>query len=326
MRRLTHKKSVSFFALLLVLVLAQVGWWALVFTRDADIIAELKLAQADLLASHAGVTVSSEVREEVQSEAFHRKVMFLSESAFFALVSLIALVLIYRSLRAERRSREIQRNFIEIVSHESKTPLTALKLRLESLRETAGTAEAALSLGLALDEVRRLAGVLDKTMELNRSERQALRFESIRFAEVVESVVRRLDPWLSSRKVKVVLDLDSEVHVLGDFTSLQNGVQSLLENAVLYNPNADRQVVLTLRGQPMEAILTVADNGPGISTSDQERIFERFYRGQSGKSVSGTGLGLYLAKVIVEAHRGALRLVHATVGARFEITLPRVVA
>jgi signal transduction histidine kinase len=311
MLRVAQKRS--FFILLFALVLAQVGWWALVFTRDAEIIAGLKLQ------------LSPGAQAEVQSEAYHRKLMFLSESGFFALVSLLALVLLYRALRAEERSRVVQRNFIETVSHESKTPLTALKLRLEALKSKLGDSASGASVALALDEVRRLSGVLEKTMELNRSERHALRFEKLRFSEVVDSVVRRLEPWTSAKGAKVYLDLDKEVEVLGDFTSLQNSVQSLLENAVLHNPGAERWVKITLAQRSSSVLLAVEDNGPGISKLESERVFERFYRGQAGKKVSGTGLGLYLAKVIVEAHRGVLSLSDASQGARFEITIPRAV-
>jgi signal transduction histidine kinase len=321
MRRLKQKHWVLIFTAVHVLVVAQVIWWAMLFTRDAELIASLQRTNAGL-AQASGDPVPERVLSTISNEAYHRKVMFLSESLFFAAVACVGLWVLYRALRSERRSREVQRNFIEIVSHESKTPLTALKLRLESLRDKAAEPETALSISRALDEVRRLSGVLDKTMDLNRSERQALQFESLCLAEVVESVVRRLEPWLTAKNTVLTLELDEEIEVLGDFASLQNSVQSLLENAVLYNPAARRKVAITLVSRGARALLSVADDGPGIAASDQARVFERFYRGGSGHSVSGTGLGLYLAKVIVEAHRGVLRLARGNPGACFEMDLP----
>lgn len=310
MRALKSKSWAVIFAAIYALVLAQVGWWAVVFTRDADLIAELqtRASVADL--------------GTIQADAWHRKVMFWSESAFFAFVACVGLGLLYRALRAERRSREVQRSFIEIVSHESKTPLTALKLRLEFLRDSAPGTEASTNAVLALEEVRRLSGVLDKTLALNRSERKALQFEPLRLSDVVESVVRRLDPWLKSKNAQVDLVLDSELEVHGDFATLQSSVQSLLENAVQYNPAATRRVSVKLEARGARAVLSVRDDGPGIASADAERVFERFYRG-GDKRVAGTGLGLYLAKVIVEAHRGIVRLVPRTAGACFEIDLPR---
>ncbi len=321
MRRLKQKHWVLIFSGVHLLVVAQVIWWAMLFTRDAELIAGLQRSNAEL-AHASGLGVPPTVLSSIANEAFHRKVMFLSESVFFAAVACVGLWMLYRALRSERRSREVQRNFIEIVSHESKTPLTALKLRLEALRDKAPDAETALSVGRALDEVRRLSGVLEKTMDLNRSERQALQFEPLSLAEVVESVVRRLEPWLQAKNTELTLELDPEIEVLGDFASLQNSVQSLLENAVLYNPADCRHVGITLSARGQRAVLAVSDDGPGVAEGDRARVFERFYRGGSGHSVSGTGLGLYLAKVIVEAHRGALRLVAGKPGACFEMDLP----
>jgi signal transduction histidine kinase len=321
MRRLKQKHWVLIFSGVHLLVIAQVVWWAMLFTRDAELIADLQRSNAEL-AQASGTPVPSAVFSAISSEAYHRKVMFLSESAFFAAVACLGLWMLYRALSSERRSRDVQRNFIEIVSHESKTPLTALKLRLEALRDKAPDSETALSVARALDEVRRLSGVLEKTLDLNRSERQALQFEPLCLAEVVESVVRRVEPWLQAKNTRLTLDLDSEVEVRGDFASLQNSVQSLLENAVLYNPADCRHVAIRLCARGSRAVLSVSDDGPGIADADRARVFERFYRGGTGHSVSGTGLGLYLAKVIVEAHRGALRLVRGNPGACFEMDLP----
>ncbi len=315
---LRNKSRAGLFVAVHALVLAQVAWWAWVFTRDADIIAALQkqqLADSTLLDS-----------EQIHREARHRKLMFWSESAFFAMVISVGLWALYRALRQERHSKEMQRALIEIVSHESKTPLTALKLRLEALRDTTSDSEVVSSLNRALDEVRRLTGVVEKTLDLNRTERQALRFELVYLAEVVESVVGRVEPWLQAKGVELELVLDPDIEVKADFSSLQSSVQNLVENAVLYNPRERKQLRISLQAVGPRAVLTVQDDGPGVAEGEVERIFERFYRGKSkvGKTpVSGTGLGLYLARVIVEAHRGILRLVRTPVGACFQIDLPR---
>ncbi len=312
MRGLKPKLWVAAFAVVPILVLAQVAWWATVFTRDAEFIARLQMANLE-----PGQTVA-----EIRSAAYHRKLMFLSESSFFALLTCVGIGLLYRSVQAERRLREAQTGFLEMVSHESKTPLTALKLRLESLRDKASDANALSELTSALDEIRRVSGVLEKTMELNRSERRALQFEVLSLAEVVASVVHRLQPWLQARQVELDLDLDAEVYVNGDFASLQNSLQSLLENAVQYNPEPIKRVRIAVIPRGNRAILSVTDNGPGVAPEEERRVFERFYRGRSGRDVSGTGLGLYFTKAIVEAHRGVIRLVEGE-GARFEIEIPQ---
>jgi len=319
MRTRENKRWVRWFLAVAILVLAQVGWWTTVFLRDVALLSDLKHENAELQVQLG--TVASHDVQEIENQAFHRRLMILSESIFFALLTCVGLFLLYRALRVEERSREIQRNFIEMVSHESKTPLTALKLRLESLQEKSEPDPRGL--GLALEEVRRLASVFEKAMSLNRVERNAFSFEPLSLAEIVRQVLRRLDPFLQARKVEVALRLDPEAVVRGDAHGLQNTVQSLVENAVLYNSGEDRQVELTLRREETRVLLDVSDNGPGIAEKDRKHLFERFFRGQSGKNVPGTGLGLYIARTIVEAHHGRIKLVTPALGgASFRIDLP----
>lgn len=311
-RRFTQRYLGPTFALITLLVLAQVSWWVVVFLRDAREIAALEMSQ-----------VNPKSMQAIAETHRQRQRMVLSEASFFATLTCLGLYLLFRALSKEKRSRDTQRSFIEVFSHESRTPLTALKLRLESLREKSGDAAEREGLSLALDEVRRLSGVFEKAMSLNRTESLALKFESVPLAEVVESVLQRLDPWLAARGVQIEQALDPRCYVEGDFSSLENSVQSLLENAVLYNPSADRRVRVEVFERASRACIRLSDNGPGIPLGEENQLFDRFYRGSAGRSVPGTGLGLYLAHSVVQAHRGMLRLVRCEVGACFEIDLPQ---
>lgn len=320
---LRQKRWLPVFFAVAILSLAQVTWWATLFVQEVSTIEQLRDENLELRA-HGGEAASNEGHATVAREAFHKRVMFLSEAAFFAVLTCLGLFLLYRALEVERRARESERSFIETVTHESKTPLTALKLRLESAQEKFGT-DAGLhrELALSLQEVRRLASVFEKTLNLNRLERHELRFEAIALGDIVRNVLRRLDPLIRERGVQLSLDLDDEALVQGDCFGLQNSVQSLVENAVLYNNSPERKLAISVARRPGKVLLSVADNGPGIQPEDEARVFQRFYRGKSGSQVAGTGLGLYLARTIVEAHQGVLRLVNGgRPGAHFEIELP----
>ncbi len=321
MSKVMRKNWARLFGVAAVLIIAQVLWWAAVFVRDVNTISELRFENS-LLKAKIGEAPESEA--SIERSAFHRRLMFLSESVFFEFVACLGLYLLYRSLKEQEKSREIQRNFIETVTHESKTPLTALKLRLESISEKQSDPILTTELEASLEEVRRLSSIFEKTLNLNRLERYEYRFEKVVLSDIIQEVVRRLEPFLKSRQVDLKVDLDPEVWVKGDSDGLQNSVQSLLENAVLYNDKGEKQVTLELKREDSEARLRISDNGPGISEIDGERIFEKFYRGKSGRRVPGTGLGLYLAKCIVEAHRGVLRLIESKSGTRFEIRLPTI--
>ena len=142
-----------------LLLLSQIAWWAIVFSRYVDTVEELKRTNAQLqsqLVGSSGVDLSF-----ISREAFRQKVMFFSESVFFALIASLALWLLFRALKTER-SREGQRNFIEVLTHESKTPLTALKLRLESIKEKMADSSLTLDVQRALFEVRRLTSIVER--------------------------------------------------------------------------------------------------------------------------------------------------------------------
>lgn len=307
----------------LVLLILQVAWWATVFTQEVQSRAELRI---EILKLQSGGNPPADQLASIESEASRRKIMFTSESLFFVLLTCTGIWLLYRALRAEALGRETQRSFIEIVSHESKTPLTALKLRLESvISKRAQDPTLQKELSASLDEVRRLSSLVDKALSLNRLEREVFHFEPVYMAEIAELVARRMDPVFRDKAVSLHLDLDAEAVVSGDEQGLQNTVQSLLENAVVYNDQADRKVWLSVKGQGGKVVVTVADNGPGVPAADSARVFERFFRGRGNSAKPGSGLGLYIARTIVEAHGGALKLSERSGGgAQFEVVLPGV--
>lgn len=330
MQAMKSTRWVVLFSAVTLFVLAQVAWWATLFVREVRTVEALRLTNRALAEKLGEKTLLNErnTPEAIAKEAALRKVMFLSETGFFGIMTCFGLFLIYHAVRAEMRSREIQKNFIEIVSHESKTPLTALKLRLESALDK-WRADAALGreLGLALEEVRRLSSVFEKVMTLNRVEREAYRFELLELGETVQGVLRRLEPFFRSKGATVSLERGGEVFVNGDAHGIANVLQSLLENAVLYNDKAEKKLSVTVKEEYSVAVLTVSDNGPGIPAEERARIFERFYRGGGGRNVPGTGLGLYIARSIVEAHQGSIRIADTGGdGTRFEIVLPAVKA
>jgi signal transduction histidine kinase len=303
-----------------VLVVAQVVWWTAAFLRDVDVIANLKTANAQFSNS----SVLPDKIKTISDEAFHRRVMFLSESIFFLTMSCLGMYLMVRALRAEERAMEIQRNFVEIVSHESRTPLTALKLRLESITEKReADPELSRELGLAREEVKRLSALFEKALSLNRLEREAFRFEQIYLTDAIREVTHRMEPLFREKKVSLSTQLDPDAAVMGDIHAIQNLLQSLLENAVFYNDTTDKTLRIEVKGDPGLALVVVEDNGPGIVEGERGRIFDRFFRGTASKKVPGSGLGLYLARRLAEAHGGTIQYVPIAKGSRFEVILPR---
>jgi|GEM_PF-1392937 len=330
MRSLKSRYYALFFVAVTVLILAQVGWWAFNFLEEVSTIASLRGENLRLASELENRPVAQSTLDFIADQAARRRVMFISESSFFALLTVWALYLLYRALRREERSRSLEKSFIQAVSHDSKTPLTALKLRLEDVRDQLATAsELRVEVDGALEEVRRLISGFERMLTLNRTERDSLALQPVNLSEVIESVLKRLLPFLKSHRAEIIFSLPPEADVRGDSTGLATSVQCLIENSILHNPSDTPKVWMDLASESgiknPHWILRIRDNGPGIPLSERQIIFEKFSRGTRAGAVSGTGLGLYIARKTAEAHHGSLRLSDSSdEGSCFELVLPAV--
>ncbi len=322
---LTEKRFLMVVGTVAFLIFAQVGWWTYVFMDTVTVTENLRLENRRLSAASSPSHSTSVSEAAIRREAFHKRTMFLSESVFFVVLTSLGFYLLYLGHQSTQRARQVQKNFLEIVSHESKTPLTALKLRLESLRDSGDSPEIRQEVQLALEEIRRLSGLFDKALNLTHLNAQAFHYQNLHLSDLVAEVVHRLEPLMKSRNVSVELALDSNSLVEGDPYALQNSVQNIVENAILYNNKAEGHLALRLSKIGSRVHLSIEDNGPGIADEDRPHIFERFYRGRTGNGTAGTGLGLFISKYVIDAHRGHIQLLPSTGhGTHFQIDLPGV--
>ena len=238
-------------------------------------------------------------------------------------------VLVLHDISELRRLERVRRDFMANVSHEFKTPLTAIQGFAETL--LAGALDDRQNrvrfLEIIRDHARRLAQLTDDLLKLAQIEagRMELDFQPISVAELVSSCVETAR--IKGQQKQHTFELECPPGLppaRGDATRLREVLQNLLDNAVQYTPEGGR---ITVRARVAESAIeiTVSDTGIGIPQADQERIFERFYRVDAARSreVGGTGLGLSIAKHIVEAHGGRIR-VESIVGAgsHFHFTVP----
>jgi len=313
---LKSKKWGRLFLALHLLLLTQIAWWVIVFTKYVDTVHSLRLQ----------LPGGAEMFSQIENEARRQKLMFFSESAFFALIASIALWLLFRALKTEQKSREVQRNFIEVITHESKTPLTALKLRLESIQEKIGAqfseAEVTRALELALLEVKRLTSIIEKSLEVSRVDKPKLMKEMLELAPLIKNVIQEMEPVILEKNIQVKLRLDDKVKISADSWALKNALQNLIENSLNYNQSPKKEISIELSEINDKAEISIKDNGPGIPEGERELIFEKYFRGKAGRRVPGTGLGLYLTKQIVLAHEGVIKLNPSQQGSHFSIIFP----
>ncbi|APR88412.1 Signal transduction histidine kinase CheA [Minicystis rosea] len=231
-------------------------------------------------------------------------------------------------LEAAQRALRARDVFVAVASHELKTPLTPLRLSLQALRrehERAGAAGRWLPrLDLLLRQVDRLKSLVDALLDVARSSSapMATRFLDTDITELVREVVARFAS--AAEQVRCAIRFHAEGAAVAevDPPRIEQVVTNLLANALRYG--AGKPITLSVSPGPTSVRLRVEDSGVGIAPEDQARIFGLFERAADERLYGGLGLGLYIARSIVEAHGGTLSCTSAAgAGAQFEVELPR---
>jgi two-component system phosphate regulon sensor histidine kinase PhoR len=238
-------------------------------------------------------------------------------------------VIVLHDITELRRLERVRRDFVANVSHEFKTPLTAIQGFAETL--LAGALEDQRNnrkfVEIIRDQSVRLARLTDDLLKLARIEAGKLELESrvVAAGALIQSCVEAARMEAQRKNLAVTVETPPDIPPLdGDQDGLREVLQNLLDNAVHYTPPGGR---ITVRAERQEnlAVLSVEDTGIGIPQAEHERIFERFYRVDAARSreAGGTGLGLSIAKHIVEAYGGRI-WVESEVGAgsAFRFTVP----
>jgi heavy metal sensor kinase len=224
-------------------------------------------------------------------------------------------------------SFEQMRRFTADVSHELRTPLTAMRSVGEvGLRGRRDEANYRAIIGSMLEEVDRLAGLVDRLLTLSRAETggAARSIEAIALKDLAESVVGDLAVLAEEKSQQVVIEAHGSPRALGDRLMVRQALINLVDNAIKFAP-AGTAIVIRVVESAGDATVEVIDRGPGIAAAAREHIFDRFFRASSAPAdVVGTGLGLSIAKSAVETSGGALTLEQTDEhGSTFRIRLPR---
>jgi two-component system, OmpR family, phosphate regulon sensor histidine kinase PhoR len=238
-------------------------------------------------------------------------------------------VIVLHDISELRKLERVRRDFVANVSHELKSPLTAIQGFAETL--LAGAIDdpnhRVRFLEIILDHSRRLARLTDDLLRLSKMDADRLELEIQRLGVpyFVESCVETAQRPAAEKDLRISVNLQDRLpDIAADRRRLAEVLQNLLDNAIQYT-SAGGQIMLSASADAGEVKFTVSDTGIGIPKADQPRIFERFYRVDAARSreVGGTGLGLAIAKHLVEAHGGRI-WVESEVGqgSQFYFTVP----
>jgi two-component system sensor histidine kinase GlrK len=233
-------------------------------------------------------------------------------------------------LRRRLDEFETQKNrFLRHVSHELKTPLTALREGAELLNDQVAGPLAPPQrqvVGIMRDNSVKLQRLIEELLDYQRALHAAasLQVQPLQLTTLVEEAVHAHELAAQAKGLKLITDAENAV-VEADPEKLRSIVDNLISNAVKFTP-AGGSVSVSAKAVAGEAIIEVHDTGPGVPAEERDSIFNLFFRGRAKGSevrVKGSGLGLAIARELVEAHGGQIAVVGGEAGGHFRVTLPR---
>ncbi len=290
---------------------------------------ELQRVVADALAGRPAVECEIVIQKGLAQQ------IMVHASPLKTAEGIVGSVLVFYDITDLRRLEHIRKEFVANVSHELKTPLTAIKGYTETLLEGAlSDAENAKKFLQIIDHhANRLNQLIHDLLNLSKieSEEYTLRLEKIEMEPFLNELKSTFQKELAAKKIHFQIFPSKVDSVWADSTALRQILFNLVDNAIKYSPPACRQAgeaTLTLRSEVLENVVRfcVEDTGPGIAPEHLSRIFERFYRVDSSRSreLGGTGLGLSIVKHLVQLHGGEVWAESELgKGSRFYFTLPQ---
>jgi len=267
----------------------------------------------------------------LQADLVRRQKLYLA--LFVAVMALLVFgsYLTGRTVRKELEIARLKSDFVSVVSHEFRSPLTSVRQLGEMLMRGRVPSEERRQqyYELITRESDRLARLMERVLDFSRMEegRKQYRFEPLDTTAWLRALAQDFQAEVAAQGVSIEAVVPDELPLLvADREALTSAVQNLLDNAVKYSPGC-KTVWLEAEPGDSSLVIRVRDRGVGIAEQDRKHIFEKFYRGgsETSRRVKGVGLGLSLVKQIAAAHRGSVQVESRPgQGSTFTITLPGV--
>lgn len=258
-----------------------------------------------------------EAGEELSAASLTEMDRAASTSASVLLAAILGLLLVgaalaYATVRVVNQLGSLslaKTEFLADVSHELRTPLTVLRGNAEVGLALGDDGRSQKMLGKIVEESERMSRMVEDLLFLARSDAAPpLREEAVDVAALLAGLAERAEVLARERGTKLAADLSAEGRLVADAARIEQALMALVDNAAKYGPpGGEVRLAATNKGHHLS--IEVSDGGPGIPEADLRRVFERFYRPDKARSraMGGAGLGLSIAKTIVEAHGGTIR-------------------
>jgi signal transduction histidine kinase len=306
-------RPLLFFYILVIYVLLQFSWWAYLLI--------------DL--NKAVYGSPSVMMPKDDASTFEQKWMMVAgEGIVFLAILVFGIYKTRQAFQKEFALARQQRNFLLSITHEFKSPLAAIKLGLQTIQKRSlDPDQMGKVVTAAISETNRINTLLEDTLMAARIESKnfELSLELVDFSDCCSSVIQhKQTEWTGRRQVHS--SIAEDIRVMGDPMALTSILVNLMDNADKYSPKG-QPVQVDLVRENKELVLTVSDLGSGIPPSERSAVFRKFYRlgNEETRRTTGTGLGLYIVKNLVDLHKGRVSVGdNQPSGAVFRVTLPLV--
>ncbi len=319
-------RSLVWLSLLFIYIILQFLWWEVLLVKQTgQIIAEKQNLAA--LSSTNQATIINEV-QKLHKKKTKQVIMIVGEGTVFLLLLLFGIYKIKQAHDREVKLNEQHQNFLLSITHELKTPLSAIKLQLQTLqRHQLQTDKKEELLKNALDENERLNSLIDNVLYVSRMDTQQtiVKLQRIQLSELVNEVLQRYFKLALNTKILNAV-IEPNIEMNADALVFPSVLINLIDNAFKYSFD-EKQVQVILKKEKNTIYISVSDLGCGIAEVDKPNVFERFYRSGSEETrqAKGTGLGLYIVHYVVKAHGGQISILNNTPkGTCFQLTFPTV--
>jgi len=325
----------NFVVFLLVGYLIAAGcWWSyLLYIKNQDAW-QAKIALLARELADEGIIEYADLQKNESYKLINQKYarqekMIMGEGLVLIILMIIGLQRVYKLHKKEELLKQQQQNFLLSITHELKSPLASVQLVLETMQKRDLNKEQQLKLIThALSENERLKNHIN-AMLLSAKVEGGYTYspQPLSLVQMVEEVISQQELKYKG-EIEFITEEDDCV-VLADSLTMQTVVSNLVENAVKYAADTDKIVVKVLPTGDKKVQFEVQDWGAGVNKSEKNRIFDKFYRvgNEHTRQKQGTGLGLYIVKKVVEAHKGSITITdNQPTGAIFKVLLDKYTA
>src|SRR5688572_24947653 len=317
------RRTTIIYWMLLLYIIAALVWWFVSLEKQNQEIAVLKYENLAAIKN----TVSGEEftirKQKIDNDTQRDTAKYIAEGVTFFILILIGAAFVYRSVRRQFKMQQQQQNFMMAVTHELKTPLSVSRLNLETMQKYSLDPERQKKLiRMTLEETSRLNFLTNNILISSQMEGGGYKNskEELDLSDLLKDCINDFKGRFPDRPFIEIIEED--VDIKGDPLLLQMLINNLIENAIKYSAK-EKPVTATLKKSNSIIRLQIADEGPGIAEEEKKKVFTKFYRigNETTRKTQGTGLGLYLCRIIAKDHNADILVTnHTPSGSNFVVT------